>query len=266
MLYYAEVLGIKNIYFNSRGKFYIKNDIYTDKIHITLKSQEEINCTSQEKFCGDFYNCFFHPKVIKPERRSLILKDEIKRNLPKINVKKNDLYIYIRSGDSFNKEGSQYSPFPYCFYQKIFSRFKFKNIYIIAVDDNSPIIKKLLLDYPNIKHKLHPLDVDIALLTSAYNLVNSISSFSQAAISFNDNLENLFDYQLYKVSGCMLHFHYLLDKLDKKFNLWLMKPSENYFDKFYLRWKNNEEQNKLLFEEDYKYNFKRYKYPKVKLK
>ena len=68
MLYYAEVLGIKNIYFNSRGKFYIKNDIYTDKIHITLKSQEEINCTSQETFCGDFYNCFFHPKVIKPER------------------------------------------------------------------------------------------------------------------------------------------------------------------------------------------------------
>ena len=42
-----------------------------------------------------------------------------------------------------------------------------------------------------------------------------------------------------------------------------MKPSENYFNKFYLNWKNDEEQNKLLFEEDCKYNFKRYKYPNV---
>ncbi len=45
-----------------------------------------------------------------------------------------------------------------------------------------------------------------------------------------------------------------------------MKPSEIYFDKFYLHWRNNEEQNKLLFAEDCKYNLKRYKYPKVFLK
>ena len=266
LLYYAEILGIKDIYFNSEGKFFIENDIFTDKIHISLKSRNDTDCSSQETFCGYFFEHFYFPKVIKPERRSLILKDEIKRNLPKINVKKNDLYIYIRSGDNFGKQGNQYSPFPYCFYQKIFSRFKFKNIYIIAVDDKSPIIKKLLLDYPNIKYNSNPLDMDIALLISAYNLVNSISSFSQAVISFNDNLKNLFDYQIYQVIAGILHFHYLLDKLNRKFNLWLMKPSENYFNKFYLNWKNDEEQNKLLFEEDCKYNFKRYKYPKVELK
>ena len=198
--------------------------------------------------------------------RSLILKNEIKRNLPKINVKKNDLYIYIRSGDNFNKNGNLYSPAPYCFYQKILSRFKFEYIYILSIDDKSPIIKKLLLDYPKIKHKLNPVKLDIALLISAYNIVNSVSSFSQAAISLNDNLINLFDYQIYKIFSSIVHFHYILDKLNRKFNLWLMKPSEIYFDKFYLHWRNNEEQNKLLFAEDCKYNLKRYKYPKVILK
>ena len=39
------------------------------------------------------------------------------------------------------------------------------------------------------KFNENPLDMDIALLISAYNLVNSISSFSQAVISFNDNLK-----------------------------------------------------------------------------
>ena len=104
------------------------------------------------------------------------------------------------------------------------------------------------------------------MLISAYNIVNSVSSFSQAAISLNDNLINLFDYQIYKIFNSIVHFHYILDKLNRKFNLWLMKPSEIYFDKFYLHWRNNEEQNKLLFAEDCKYNLKRYKYPKVFLK
>ena len=266
LIYYSEILGIKNIYFNSEYDFYIKNDIYTNKIHISLKQKKEINCSSPETICCNLYNDFFYPQVIKPKRRSLILKNEIKRNLPKINVKKNDLYIYIRSGDNFNKNGNQYSPAPYCFYQKILSRFKFKDIYILSIDDKSPIIKKLLLDYPKIKHKLNPVKLDIALLISAYNIVNSVSSFSQAAISLNDNLINLFDYQIYKIFSSIVHFHYILDKLNRKFNLWLMKPSEIYFDKFYLHWRNNEEQNKLLFAEDCKYNLKRYKYPKVFLK
>ena len=191
---------------------------------------------------------FFFPIVIKPKRRSIILKDEIHRNLPQIQVNKNDLYIYIRSGDSFGKNGVEYTPSPYCFYERVITKFKFNDIYIISKDDRNPIIGKLISNFPKIKHKLNNVQLDIALLINAYNFVNSVSSFTQATISFNDNLENLFDYEIYKIVASILHFHYDIDKLNKRFNVFRMKPSENYFRKMY-RWRNTDDQRKLLLEE-----------------
>ena len=186
--------------------------------------------------------------AFKPKRRSLLLKDEIKNNLPKIEIDKNDLYIYIRSGDSFKYHGNEYTPAPYCFYQKVLNNFKFNKIFIISMDDKSPIIGKLLSDYPQIQHQLNSLENDIATLINAYNLVNSVSSFTQATISFNDNLINLFEYELYKIEASILHFHYDIDILNRKFNIYRMTPSENYLDKMY-RWLNTDEQRNLLFEE-----------------
>ena len=90
--------------------------------------------------------------------------------------------------------------------------------------------------------------MDIALFINAYNFVNSVYSFTQATISFNDNLENLFDYEVYKIIASILHFHYDIDKLNKRFNVYRMKPSENYLRKMY-NWKNTDEQRRLLFEE-----------------
>ena len=262
VIYYCEILGIKNIYLNSEYNWYIKNDINTDKIHISLLSPKKINCHSKETLCGLINYDFFYPMVIKAERRSLILKDEIKKNLPKINVRKLDLYIYIRSGDSFQKNGNGYTPAPYCFYQKILSNFKFENIYIISMDDQSPITRRLLLDYPDIKHEIQSIEIDIATLIYAFNLVNSFSSFSQEAISFNDNLINLFEYEIYKADSTIFHFHYDVDKLNRTFNIYRMKPSEEYFTKMY-RWKNSNEQRKMLFEENCKYDFRKTKYTKT---
>ena len=72
LIYYSEILGIKNIYLNNKINWYIKNDINTDKIHISVISRDLINCNSEDTFCfliGFFYN----PIIIKSERRSLIL-------------------------------------------------------------------------------------------------------------------------------------------------------------------------------------------------
>ena len=261
-IYYCEILGIKNIYFNSEYNWFIKNDINTDKIHIALFPQKNINCSSQETLCGLVNFDFFYPMVVKSERRSLILKEEIKKNLPKINVNKQDLYIYIRSGDSFQVNGNGYTPAPYCFYKKLLSKFKFENIYIISMDNKSPITKQLLLDYPNIKHELQSLEKDIASLIYAYNLVNAFSSFSQVAISFNDNLINLFEYEIYKVNSFILHFHYDIDKLNKTFNIYRMKPSEDYFSDMY-NWRNTESQREILFKDNCKYGFRKTKYYKT---
>ena len=51
LIYYCEILGIKNIYLNSEIDWYIKKDINTDKIHISLISKNLINCTSYDTFC-----------------------------------------------------------------------------------------------------------------------------------------------------------------------------------------------------------------------
>ena len=258
LIYYCEVLGIKNIYLSSSINWYIKNPIKTDKIQISVISPKDINCKSKETFCGKLIS-FYYPVVIKPKRRAIILKDEIKKNLPKITTNTKDLYIYIRSGDSFQPNGNGYTPAPYCFYQKVISNYKFDDIYLISEDDKSPIIKKLLKDYPYIKHTLNSKEIDLAILMSSYNLVNSFSSFSQASIAFNDNLINLFEYEVYKLETAIVHFHYDIDKLNKTFNVFRMRPSEYYTIKMH-DWKNTEEQRKLLFSDNCKYEFIETKY------
>ena len=261
-IYYCEILGIKNIYFSSEYNWYITNDINTDKIHISLLSPKKVDCRSPETLCSLVNYDFFYPMIIKAERRSLILKEEIKKNLPKVKIRKNDLYIYIRSGDSFQTNGNGYTPAPYCFYQKILSNYKFGHIYIISMDNQSPITRRLLSDYPDIKLELKSVEKDIATLIYAFNLVNSFSSFSQEAISFNDNLINLFEYEIYKADSTIFHFHYDIDKLNRTFNIYKMKPSEEYFTKMY-NWKNSDEQRKMLFKDNCKYDFIKTKYTKT---
>ena len=124
----------------------------------------------------------------------------------------------------------------------------------MSVDDKSPIIGKLMSDYPQIIHEFHSAAEDIATLMNAYNLVNSVSSFAQAAISFNDNILNLWEYDIYKFNDKLYHFHHDLDKLDRTFNIYKMKPSENYSIEMF-NWRNEEYQKHLMLEEKCKYDF-----------
>ena len=255
IIFYSEILGIKNIFLNDAyNNWYIKNKIVTDKLNISLKNQNEINCNSADTFCGHIYFDFFFPVVFKPSARSIILKDEIKRNMPQINTNKHDLYIYIRTGDVFEKTGNSYSPSPYCFYKKILEQFSFNNIYLISMDDKSPIIPKLLSEYPKIIHQFHSVDYDFSTIMNAHNLVNCYSSFAQTGIYFNDNIDNLWEYDFYKFSDGVFQFHHDFEKLNRKFNIYRMKPSENY-TKIMFNWRNEEYQRKVLFEEKCKYDF-----------
>ena len=250
IIYYCEVLGIKNLYLNSKNNFFIKNDIISDKINISIKSIDKLNCFSQDIFCGHIHFDFFYPQGLRPKRRISILKKEIMNNLPKVQINKNDLYIYIRSGDIFiSSIEYNYTPSPYCFYERIIKSFKFNDIYIISVDDKNPVIGKLISNFPYIKHKLNDIKLDISILANAYNLANSISSFSQTAISLNDNLENLFEYEIYKIYAAIIHYHYDIYKLNRRFNVYRMKPTQNYFKKMH-KWSHSEEQMKLLLDEN----------------
>ena len=260
-IYYSEILGIKNIYLNSKYNWYINNDVITNKIKISVASEKSINCHSIYTFCGKIYDAFYYPFILKPEKRFNILKEEIKRNLPHIKINKNDLYIYIRSGDSFQPNGNLYTPAPYCFYKRIMEIKKYKNIYIISQDDLNPIIGKLLSDYPKIIHYNNSIEIDISILSNAYNLVNQLSSFIQVCISLNDNLINLYEYEAYKLNQKIFHMHHDITQHNKLFNLYKMKPSKDYYINMFF-WKNTEEQRKLLFSENCKHDFRKVLYHK----
>jgi hypothetical protein len=250
IIYYSEILGIKNLYLNANyDNWYIKNDVITDKINVSLKNISEVDCQSKEILCMHFFPLFFYPSVIKPKIRIMILRDEISRNLPNVKTNKNDLYIHIRSGDSFMNQGNLYTPAPYCFYQKILDNFKFKKIFLLSEDDRNPVIGKLISDYPKIIHKLNPVKYDIAALMNAYNMVNSASSFSQICIGLNINLKKLWEFDsVYKWCDKVLHLHSDFTKPDRKFIIYRMKPSENYLKEMYL-WANEEYQRKLIIDE-----------------
>ena len=84
----------------------------------------------------------YFQRVIKPELRIHILKNEIKRNLPKLEINSTDLFIHIRSGDIFKYMPNiniDYAQPPLCFYQSIITKFNFTKIYIISQDKENPI-------------------------------------------------------------------------------------------------------------------------------
>lgn len=137
LIYYCEILNIKNIYLNSNYKWPISQNISYGKMNISLISTININLNSDNIIIFDKKLIYFQ-KVFKPEIRINILKSEIKRNLPEIKINESDLYIHIRGGDIFAykaKGNINYAQPPLCFYIKVISKFKFRNIFILSTDN-----------------------------------------------------------------------------------------------------------------------------------
>ncbi len=264
IMYYSEVFGIKNIYFHKRYNWYINNNITTEKFNISVISSNNINCKARDTVCfslNDVLLFFFlySPELIKPKIRINLLKDEIRRNLPYVDIDQNDLIIHIRSGAIFRYDFNQfYSQPPLCFYQKIVHNFKFKNIIIVAENNNNPVIHYLIKEFPNIIYKKNSLGRDISYLSNAYNLVGSISSFSTTVIKFNDNLKNYWDYDLYRKSEKFCHLHHEYFDFNKKFTTYRMIPSDNYKNEMFV-WSNDPLKIKLMIEEKCNNNFKKIK-------
>ena len=188
--------------------------------------------------------------VVKTQIRAEVFKNEIIKNLPKVETNPNDLHIHIRSGDIFNNPRVTwfYAQPPLCFYQRILNEFKFRNIYIIAEDKANIVIDKLLNQYKNIIYKKHDLDEDISYLMYSYNLVASVSSFFTTIIKFNDNVKNMWEYDIYRMSEKFHHLHHDIYKFQIKYNIYTMKTNENYRSIMF-QWSKSKEQLKLMIED-----------------
>ena len=248
LIAYCEVLNIRNIYLNIEQDWPIVDDIFSDRINIYFVSPYQIECEDKAVLCPD-YKPFYYLAVVKPEIRVNLFKDEVKRNLPVINTDRNDLYIHIRSGDIFKRRpNTVYAQPPLCFYQKILNNFFFKNIYIVSENRKNPIINILTKEFPEIIFIDNYIETDAAILSNAYNIVGSMSSFLTTLVMINDNLINYWDFDSYRLSEKYLHFHHDIYKLQVNYTLYEMKPSEDYRKEMFV-WRNSKRQIDLMINE-----------------
>jgi len=121
-------------------------------------------------------------------------------NIPKVYTYPKELYIHIRSGDIFSpKTHCRYSQPPLCFYEKMINNNKFKKIYIISIDRKNVVLDALINKYNNIIYRKGNYKLAISSFVHAFNAVAPVSSFFFVAIKFNDNLKNLWEYDIYRL-------------------------------------------------------------------
>ena len=209
LLYYTEILNITNIYLNSDMNWPIKDNISFSNLNITIISPTNINFKDEKIICFNPYYVYSQ-KVIIPEIRINKLKNEI--------------------------------------YQKILNKFIFKNIYIISFDNLNPIIEPLINEFPKLIHSHNSMQRDIVILSNAYNLVGSVSSFLTSSILMNNNLKNYFEYDNYRLTEKYLHLHPQIYKYKIKYNVYKMNSSKYYRSKMF-PWKNSKFQKDLMLSE-----------------
>lgn len=256
IMYYCEILGCKNIYLNPAHNWFIKNTVIIGKFNISVIEPSKINCDNINTFCLSLWCGFcLYPLNIRPEIRINLLKNEMLKNLPKINIDPKALYIHIRAGDIFTNSINPYlSQPPLCFYQKIIKENKFSKIYLIAKTNNNPVINRLLQEFPYIFFKQNSVEVDIAYLMLAYYLVGANSSMSLAALILNDNLREYWEYDINRFSEKFGHLHFDVYEYPRKFKIYKMKPSEKYKNEMFA-WRKNPQQMKLMIDEKCFNNF-----------
>jgi hypothetical protein len=258
-LFYCEIIGCHKIILKNhhmKRKWLLKNPVHIEKTNITIMQGPGVDCKDDQIFCLSVptYDPFI-PVFVKPQIRIKSIKDELVRNLPKVNPQPDELYIHLRGGDIFKVNPSTtYAQPPLCFYEKIIKNNTYKNIYILSMDRKNVVLDALMNKYNNIIFNQNSYEYDLSLLINAFNIVASVSSFIISAIKFNDNLKDLWEYDIIRLSEKFLFLHHHLFAFDIKFKIHTMKPSDIYAQKMF-KWRNTEDQQKLMLEDTCQYDF-----------
>ena len=249
-IFSCEILLCKKLVVDS-SKCLLEHQIYYKEYNMTIEYVEKINnCEEYGVVCvHPSFFMYYRFQNFVPPHRIFVLKNEILSNIPKKETDSNDLYIHIRSGDIFkNSINPYYAQPPLCFYEKIIENFSFRKIFIIAAENNSPVIDLLINKYKNAQFIHEDIKTDISYIVNAYNLVTSCSSFSIGLIKHSTNLKMLFEYDLMVSYQKKLSLHYDYQKYNKNYSSIIMKPSENYAKKMY-PWRKSKDQINLMLTE-----------------
>ena len=226
LIFYCEILRCKKIILNKNDYWFIKKNIQIKKYKISIERNDEHYYNNSNTIIDKINFFFWFFKYIYPQYRTEIIKKEILRNLPKIKIIPNDIYIYIRSGDIFKRSKLYYLQPPLCFYKCILSKFRFKTIYIIAENSNNPVINKLLIKYTNIIFNKNSLKLDISYLLYAFNIVGAYSTFLKNIVLLNDNIKLfwLFEFPV----SLIFSFFFSYEFNHKEVSVYTMKANNYY--------------------------------------
>ena len=256
---YCEILECKKIIIENNNKIYINNIILYKKSNFTIEPNQKFNYS--DKYSIILYTYFFYNgfKMFKNINRLSIFREQLLKNLPKVVVHPNDLFIYIRSGDIFvlTNKGSisgYYQP-PLCFYVKILDMFKFREVYIISEDKLNSVIPILLDKYAYIKKRKNNLKLDISYLINSYNIVAAKSTLFSSSIKMNDKLKFLWEYDIYSsLRRTYLDFHYSFYKFPFYYTVYKMNSSIEY-KRIMVPWTNSPKQRIMMLKEKCINNF-----------
>jgi len=252
---FCEFSGFKRIIINNS---FIKHKIFYQQYNVTIESNNSFinQNNSIILYIGLFFSRIKFTDLGKVNR-FYVFRNEIINNLPKVKISFDDLYIYIRGGDIFNrinKTSRFYVQPPLCFYKKIINQFIFRKIFIISEDISNPVSQILLKEYPYIKYNKNDIKLDISYLANSYNIISATSSFIISIIKINQKLKFLWEYDFYIYSERYLHLHHSVYTFSFNYNIYKMNVSENY-KKLMYPFHNSEKQRNLMIEEKCNNNF-----------
>ena len=120
----------------------------------------------------------------------------------------------------------------------------FRRIYLISQDKYNPVIDDLLNKYKYIIYKNHSIQVDIAYLVNAYNILGGgRSTFFSQILSLNDNLQLLYYYNVF-YRGILESKKFSVKIINKLTTFEIFAPKE-YIINIY-PWKNSNKQRQFM--------------------
>ena len=117
------------------------------------------------------------------------------------------------------------------------------------MDASNVVINILTKKYKNVIHDINDFEYDLSLLSHAFYIALSVSTFVVSALKLNDNLKDIWEYDIMRLSEKLLFLHHHLYNIKIKYKIHTMKPSEIYASKMFY-WQKSSDQIKLMLEDD----------------
>ena len=194
---------------------YLKMNVKINKLKNFINKKKIIFFPNKIEtiFLHDEYNDFTHTKIKINNKeydfniKEVLFYESIRKELLNmfcikrkdiINFPQKTLIIYIRSGDLFpqtqKKVHPKYISAPYYYYDYILKKYKnkYKKYILVAEDDNNPVIKKLLKNYPNIIWNKNSLHEDLKIVLGACHIVSCVGTFIKSLSWLNPNIKKVY--------------------------------------------------------------------------